>query len=180
MTTSDTTGKVLHATHETVHVLRFVGEIRHPMGPALEKFLDQLLNQAPSAGLVIDLSETEIIDSTCLGLLARTALKLQHQGRGKATLVSQRDDITEVLRSMSFDRLFNIVGEMLVSGPIAERLLTAPGARDEDVLLDTMLRAHRTLMELSEHNRLQFKEVVEALQRESKAHPREPRRPHNA
>ena len=171
--TSHTTGKVLHATHETVHVLRFVGEIRHPMGPALERFLEQLLSREPGAGLVIDLSETEINDSTCLGLLARTAQNLRQQGRGKATLVSRRPDITEVLRSMSFDRLFNIVDEMLLSGPIAERALATPGACDEDILLGTMLRAHRTLMELSEHNRLQFKEVVEALQRESKAHRQE-------
>ena len=179
MITSDTTGKVLHATHDTVHVLRFVGEIRHSMSPALECFLDQLLTQELAAGLVIDLSETEIIDSTCLGLLARMALKLRHQGQGKATLVSPRPDITDVLRSMSFDRLFNIVGEMLVSGPISERALKTPNERQEDVLLDTMLRAHRTLMALSECNRLQFQEVVEALKRESKVQRQEAgRRPH--
>jgi anti-anti-sigma factor len=168
MNSLEHTGRILHASHEGVQVLRFVGEIRHPLGPLLERFLDQLAKDKPQ-GLVIDLSETEIIDSTCLGLLARLALRLRNQAGCKATVVSPRADITDVLRSMSFDRLLNIVGEMPM-GHLEERLLRTTSARgDDDALLVTMLRAHRTLMSLSEQNRLQFKEVVQVLERESEA-----------
>ena len=168
MKSLEQTGRILHASHEGVQVMRFVGEIRHPLGPALERFFDQLLKEKPK-GLVIDLGETRIIDSTCLGLLARTALRLRNQGLGRLTVVSPRADITDVLRSMSFDRLCTIVGEMPVA-TLQERVLAMPGAKP-DVLLATMLDAHRTLMSLSEHNRLQFKDVVEALERESEASP---------
>jgi anti-anti-sigma factor len=170
MSTSEQTGRVLHAVHEGVHVLRFVGEIRHPLGPALELFFDRLLKDKPDE-LIIALGETRIIDSTCLGLLARTALRLRAQGLAKATIVSPRPDITEVLRSMSFDRLFDIVGE----APLGRLLETDDGVlatetgRDTNALLTTMLSAHRTLMALSERNRLQFKDVVEVLEQESAA-----------
>jgi anti-anti-sigma factor len=167
MNTGDHPGKVLHASHEGVCVLRFLGEIRHPLGPALECFLEELVRTKPE-GLVIDLGETRIIDSTCLGLLARAALQFRAQGLPIPTVVSPVADITEVLRSMSFDRLFNIVGEM----PIAlmdTRVLSPSGSSNPDALLATMLGAHRTLMGLSEQNRLQFKDVVEALERESAA-----------
>lgn len=161
-------GRVLHAVHEGVHVLRFVGEIRHPLGPALERFLERLLKEKPKE-LIIEFGETRIVDSTCLGLLARVALRLRAQGLAKARIVSPRADITEVLRSMSFDRLFDIVGEMPL-GPLEERELATAVGRDGDALLATVLGAHRTLMALSEHNRLQFKDVVEALEQESAAH----------
>lgn len=161
-------GRLLYASHNGFHLLRFVGEIRHPMSPSLERFLDRLLTEK-AKGLVIDLVETQIIDSTCLGLLARTALRLRSLGLEKATVVSPHPHIAEVLRSMSFDRLFNIVGEMVV-GKVEERALKTPDESGEDALLDIMLGAHRTLMSLSAQNRLQFKDVVEALERESEAH----------
>ena len=167
MNTLEQTGRILHASHDGVQVLRFVGEIRHPLGPLLERFLDQLTKEKPQ-GLVIDLGETQIIDSTCLGLLARAAMRLRNQGSCKATVVSPRADITDVLRSMSFDRLLNIVGEMPI-GHLEERLLNTTSACNDDALLLTVLRAHRTLMSLSERNRLQFKDVVQILERESGA-----------
>lgn len=165
-------GKVLHASHEGVHVLRFVGTIRHPMGPSLELYLQRLVEEKPS-GLVLDFGETEIVDSTCLGLLARTAMQLRQQGSEKATLVSPVADITEVFRSMSFDRLFHIVGEMPFDLGL-ERPVRTRGESSQDDLLATMLGAHRTLMSLSEHNRMQFKDVVEALEREAEKRQDEP------
>lgn len=171
MTTVENKGSILYGSHEGVHVLRFVGEVRHTLGPALEQFLDRLLRQRP-AGLVFDLGETSIIDSTCLGLLARVAMRLRAQGLEKATVVSPRPDITEVLRSMSFDRLFRILGELpedVIPAKPPSKPLDTPGATDENALLATMLGAHRALMSLSEQNRLQFKDVVEALQRESES-----------
>ena len=164
MNSSELTGRVLHAVHEGVHVLRFVGEVRYPLAPALEQFLERLLQARPDR-FIIDLGETRIIDSTCLGLLARLALRLRRQGL-RASVVSPRADITEVLRSMSLDRLFDVTGEM-PPGPRDEReLATVPG-HDDDALLATMLGAHRTLMALSEHNRLQFRDVVEMLEQEA-------------
>ena len=167
MNTLEQTGRILHASHEGVQVLRLVGEIRHPLGPSLERFLDQLAKEKPQ-GLVIDLGETQIIDSTCLGLLARAAIRLRTQGPCKATVVSPRPNITDVLRSMSFDRLLNIVGEMPIAH-LEEHLLKTTSSCNDDALLLTMLRAHRTLMALSERNREQFKEVVQVLERESEA-----------
>jgi len=166
MSEAERTGTILHGTHEGVHVLLFVGEIRHTLGPALESFLDGLLAQRPP-GIVFDLSETAIIDSTCLGLLARTAMRLRDQDLEKATVVSPRADIREVLRSISFDRLFHVVGEPPpVTGPT--RPLETRRYKEDEVLV-AMLRAHRVLMSLSEENRVQFNDVVEALERESGA-----------
>jgi anti-anti-sigma factor len=167
MSNPESTGSILHGTHDGVQVLRFIGEVRHTLGPALEHFLDQLLEQRPS-GIVFDLSETAMIDSTCLGLLAHTALRLRDLDLGKATVVSPRPDIREVLRSMSFDRLFRVVGEPPPATGGPTRPLETHKYKEDDILA-AMLGAHRVLMSLSEQNRLQFKDVVDALEQESEA-----------
>lgn len=165
MNDSERTGSILHGSLEGVEVLRFVGEVRHTLGPALERYLERLLATRPQ-GLVIDLSETEIIDSTCLGQLARTALRMRGLGLGKASILSPRADIREVLRSMSFDQLFHIVGDMAPETPTLQPLEVQHG-HGAAGLLSTMLDAHQALMSLSEQNRMQFKDVVEALERET-------------
>lgn len=165
MNDQEQAGRVLYAVQDGVHVLRFIGEVRHPLGPALERFFGRLLEDRPK-DLIITLAETQIIDSTCLGLLARLALRLQTQGQARARIISPRPDITEVLRSMSFDRLFDITGEIPL-GAMNEREIATDAGRDHAALLATMLGAHRTLMALSEHNRLEFQDVVDALEQES-------------
>jgi hypothetical protein len=36
-------GRVLYADHDHVHVLRYVGDIRHPLAPSVSGFVDKLL-----------------------------------------------------------------------------------------------------------------------------------------
>ena len=66
-------GKVLHASHDDIHVLRFIGDIRYTLSPSIDRFLKEIFSGSPPAGFVIDLTETDSIDSTNLGLLARIA-----------------------------------------------------------------------------------------------------------
>ena len=62
-------GRVLHADHDGVHVLRVVGEIRYTMAPTLERFLAALVDVESTRGFVVDLTQCTLIDSTNLGLL---------------------------------------------------------------------------------------------------------------
>jgi anti-anti-sigma factor len=68
-----TDGSILHASHDGVEVLRFVGEIRYRLAPALDRYLESVFAKPGLAGFVIDLIETDSIDSTNLGILARIA-----------------------------------------------------------------------------------------------------------
>ncbi|MGB5179284.1 MAG: STAS domain-containing protein, partial [Gammaproteobacteria bacterium] len=70
-------GNVLHASHDDVHVLRFIGDIRYPLSPSIDRYLEQIFAGPKPAGFVIDLTETDSIDSTNLGLLARLATRMQ-------------------------------------------------------------------------------------------------------
>lgn len=154
--------KILHASHDGIHVLRFVGDIRYTLGHSLDRFLEGLFAGPTPAGFVIDLTATDCIDSTNLGLLVRIAREMHHHGAPRVTIVSDRPDINAVLTSMALDEVFDIVSRTSVQAG-AEQELPSKEA-DREALSRTLLKAHRALMELNEHNEEIFRDVVAKLE----------------
>ena len=156
-------GKVLHATQDQIHVLRFVGDIRYPLSPSIDRLLKEIFSGFPPSGFVIDLTETDSIDSTNLGLLARIATAMKNLNGSRVTILSNRPDINSILSSMAFDEVFDIVSDAsMETGPEYE---LAYQSADSETLSRTMLETHRALMELSEHNKEMFRDVVAELEK---------------
>jgi anti-anti-sigma factor len=152
-------GRVTHAETGGVHVLRYFGRVDYALAPAIKRFADELARFGEVRAWVFDLTQAELLDSTNLGLLARLG------GAGGSVIVSTSDDINSVLRSMSFDRMFDIV-DHTAGGPASasEDATIRAEATSPRELGRTMLDAHRALVELSEAGRLQFQDVVAALE----------------
>jgi anti-anti-sigma factor len=160
-------GKVLHATQEGVHVLRFVGDIRYPLAPSVNRFVDDLFRDSVPSGFVIDLTETKVIDSTSLGALARIAHRMRQCGGPRVTIVSNRQDINEVLANMHFYKVFDIVAP---SGAAVEwGELVPEHEMDRSEMTRTVIETHRALMALSVSNRELFRDLVAALEKEEVA-----------
>ena len=78
------------------------------------------------------------------------------------TLVSDQDDMNRLLQSMGFDQVFNIVSQLT---PTDAELKDLPGQMlSEELVKDKVLEAHRILMNLNEHNRAAFRDLVSALE----------------
>ena len=156
--------KILHAVHDGVHVLRLLGDMRYPLSPSLDHFLQRLFSEVTPQGFVVDLTDTRSIDSTNLGLLVRIAKLMQRRSQPRVTIISNREEINEVLTCLGFDKVFNIVahggGE-----PLAGKALALEEANDV-AMLDTLLKAHQTLMNLNEQNKDLFRDVVAMLEKE--------------
>jgi anti-anti-sigma factor len=151
-------GRVTHAEADGVHVLRYFGRVDYILAPAIKRFADDLVSHGDVRGWVFDLTEAEILDSTNLGLLARLG------SGGRNVIVSTSDDINSVLRSMSFDQIFDIVTAPPHTGSVADAIGGATPSQRE--LGQTMLEAHRALVAMSESGRIQFQDVVAALESE--------------
>jgi anti-anti-sigma factor len=154
-------GNVLHASHNNVHVLRFVGDIRYTLSPSIDRFLEAIFSGSTPAGFVVDLTETDSIDSTNLGLLARLATRMQRLDGRRITVVSNRPDINSVLNSMALDEVFDIIEDNTLETGAAEQIPLQN--TDREALTRTLIDAHRALMDLNEHNREMFRDVVDAL-----------------
>jgi len=178
---------VTHAEHRGVHVLRYFGRINYMSAPAIQRFLDDILEHRKIAGLVFDLTSAEALDSTNLGLLARVSERVRDITSAESMIVSRNRDINDVLFSMGFDQSFDIVTESSQPpssrngkplGPTGngnsnklpmegddqpEHDIETPSPSQAE-LHQTMLEAHRALVRLSEAGRIQFQDVVACLE----------------
>jgi len=156
-------GRVLHACQDGVHVLRFIGDIRYTVSPSIARYLEGIFAGPEPAGFVIDLTETDSIDSTNLGLLVRVAKRMQTRSDRRITIVSNRDDVNSVLASMALDEVFDIVEDSSLEASPGKRIPDENANREN--LARTLIDAHRALMDLSEHNRGMFRDVVASLEK---------------
>ena len=158
-------GKILFAERDGVQVLKFVGDVRVTLGPTISTFLSKLGQCKNFKSIIIDLTETEGIDSTSLGLLAKISLTTQEAFNTIPTIVSPNEDITRILESMGFDSVFVILKELITEcgqlGELPAEIVSETNLRKQ------VLEAHKVLMSLNERNRGEFRELVHALENES-------------
>lgn len=148
--------------------LKLSGDLRHPLGPALDALLDRALGEPGYAGFLIDLTEAENIDSTCLGILARIAIHASRSGRARPIVLWAGEDIAEVLTAVCFDRIFNLVNAAEAPQAAGEGLAPIPEvSAAEGPLLALVLEAHRRLCALDARNQAAFSDVVQALEQEA-------------
>ena len=157
-------GKLLVAEKDGVHVLKFVGDVRVTLGPTIDTFLSTLLKTTDFRSVIIDLTETQGIDSTSLGFLAKISIGAKQSFGIVPTIISTNDDITRILLSMGFDQVFLIIKEPIETtvtmGEVPVKNIS------EDDLRKKVLEAHEVLMQLNEDNRNTFRDLVVALQHE--------------
>jgi len=158
-------GKILFAESDGVHVLKFVGDVRVTLGPTISTFLAKISQCKTFKSVIIDLTETDGIDSTSLGLLAKISLTTQEAFNTVPTIVSPNEDITRILESMGFDKVFVILKALITEcgqlGELPTEILSQTNLRKQ------VLEAHKVLMRLNERNRDEFRDLVYALENES-------------
>ncbi len=156
-------GAVYYAKQNHTYILRFEGDVRYTLGCAVDDFLDALFTRTDFDRIIIDLRAAESIDSTSLGLLAKVANFERTRFGHKTTIVSTQSDVNATLRSVGFDKVFDLCIDRDGCALANEPLPVDEPTRAH--LNQTMLDAHRILSDLNPSNRETFKSVVEMLER---------------
>jgi len=155
-------GRILVGDHKGVYVLLFQGDVRLTLCTAVDSFLNRMFEDAGFRSVVVDLGQTESIDSTSLGLLAKLSIQAGQRFGHRPTLVSTRPDITRVLVTTGLDDVFNLVDQPLQHD---EQLGELPcRAASENEMRARVLEAHRFLMDMNESNRAAFQDLVITLE----------------
>lgn len=155
-------GKILFAEQEGNYVLKFVGDVRMTLCSTLDRFLETMLENEGFKTVIIDLTETEGIDSTSLGLLAKISVKMKQHHQLRPTIISTNDDISRILLSMGFDKVFFLIRENVEDNQNLQEL--SPMLESEDQMKERVVDAHRVLMDLNDKNKETFKELVHSLE----------------
>ncbi len=163
-------GRVLYAKRDGTCVLRFEGAIRYTMAHALDAFIEELFAHDPPRAVVADLSDAASIDSTGIGLLAKLASRQRNAGFGNPVLFSSNADMNEVISSVCLDEVFDMTERAPRPEAAEAEHEVQPTQPSEPQLAHTILEAHRALSELSEKNRVLFRDVVEGLSRDVERH----------
>lgn len=155
-------GRILYAQSDEHWIFRFEGSIRYTLAHPLDAFFERVFSNSHPASVTADLRDTDSIDSTGIGLLAKLARIARERAAPRPTLFCGNGEVEEILDSVCMDKVFNIVSAEAPSGMYQALPETQPS---EGELAGTIEHAHRLLCELSEQNRVQFEGVVEAFSR---------------
>jgi anti-anti-sigma factor len=155
-------GKIEVATNEGTYVVKLSGDVRLNLCSALESYLDDMFLDEAFKTVLIDLSDAEGVDSTTLGQLAKISIISQEKFSLIPSIISPREDITRILLSMGFDKVFYLIGD--IPEQISELNELTCEKVDEEFMREKVIDAHKILMSLNEKNKNTFQELVDCLQ----------------
>ena len=156
-------GKILAASHDGAYVIRLEGDVRLTLCTTIDDYFDKMFDDPAFASVWVDLCSAEGLDSTTLGLLAKLALTVKERFGFQPAIYSCDPGINRLIKSMGFQRLFELREE--VCGEPEEAVAIPVVEGSETVVKDKVIEAHKILMELSSENRARFKDLLTALER---------------
>ena len=118
---------------------------------------------------VFDLTDTEYMDSTILGVLATVARWASEHGLEPPILANPSEDVAMVLSSMGFEHYFTI-GDFRQQPDPTHLHSAPPGSRENNPKAQVLLDAHRALMAMNAKNRDEFRDVTQLLAQDASLH----------
>ena len=158
-------GKIFYSIVDNACVLKLVGAIMYNIGPGFDRFIEDVIHKSDIDAFTIDLTETSYIDSTNLGLLAKLPKYSSHHVSTPPVMISNQDSINEVLDNVGFTKIFTIVNCYDEDLPTLQEIPRTE--TNERSLSQTVLKAHRELVDLNKPNKDRFTDVVEYLERDT-------------
>ena len=115
----------------------------------------------PGNWLQFDMEYGETMDSTFMGVLTMLALKLRKSG-AKIMLINASEQLNKLLRDLGVAKLFNFVsGDETVKNDGAKTEVQLSGKASLLTTAQTVVDAHKTLVEADSSNAEKFDKVIE-------------------
>lgn len=157
--------KILYSRFDHCYFIKMIGKLRFSNGMAFNNLLEKIFDDPETNDVLIDMSETEYLDSTILGLLAKIANFMIKKFDRKPTILSTSKNINFLLDSIGLSEVFIVVKTLDYTPDSLNEISDIKASELENA--KTILDAHRQLMNLNEKNQEVFKDVVELLERET-------------
>lgn len=156
--------KYLYGEHEDNIFIKIVGNATMKNSKTLEELLNQIL-EGETKQIILDFEECNYMDSTMLGLIAKTAIKIKKTWKMSIYGIKLSNMVKTSLNSTGVDKLMTIL-EKSDFEEYESRVLENKDFDDKTEKAEHILEAHKTLMDLSEENKKVFKNVVNLLEKE--------------
>ncbi|HES59304.1 MAG: STAS domain-containing protein [Calditrichaceae bacterium] len=155
--------KIMFAIDNRCLYLKMMGAIRHTLCASLDILIRNLIEQSTIDKFVIDLRPAVYLDSTSLGLIARMARHMKTKTNEKIVLISTNADVNEILSSVQFGSIANIVDTWEnLPEPFYETELFAEQVQAHREMI---IKSHQELAKINEDNRKKFTAVIKSLEK---------------
>lgn len=157
--------KFLVGEYEDKVFVQFVGNATMKNSKTLEDLFDNIFS-GEKKEIIIDFRDCNYMDSTMLGFLAKTAIKLKKLWNKQIFEFNATNMVKASLKSTGVYNLMEHLEEFTGTVQLSE--LEMKDFSDKGEKAKHILDAHKTLMGLSEENEKVFKNVVELLEKDIK------------
>lgn len=157
--------KFLVGEYEDKVFIQFVGNATMKNSKTLEELFDNIFN-GEKKEIIIDFRDCNYMDSTMLGFLAKTAIRLKKLWAKQIFEFNATNMVKASLKSTGVYNLMEHLEEFTGTVQLSE--LEIKDFSDKGEKAKHILDAHKTLMGLSEENEKVFKNVVELLEKDIK------------
>lgn len=157
--------KYLAGEYEGKLFIKIVGNATMKNSKTLDLLFENVF-KSEKKDIILNLEECNYMDSTMLGLLAKTAIKLKKTWDKKMFAINIPNSVGMSFKSTGVDKLMEII-EINQSDVKVEKLETRNFDGKSEKTMH-ILDSHRVLMELNDENKVIFKNVVNLLEQELK------------
>jgi len=153
--------QILVARQGRVVQIRVIGRATFKISRELREYGISMIHQG-AGNLIVDLSSCQGMDSTFMGVLAMIGLAARREN-AVVTMVNAGEHHRRLLDGIGISRLFQFTDEEVPEVTWQSLCRAAAGAAAPGPVADTIVEAHRTLMQVTPENVPRFKDVVEML-----------------
>ena len=155
-------GRIQAASHNGAYVIRMLGAVRLTLCTTIDEYFQKMFDDPDFTSVWVDLCQVEGVDSTTLGLLAKLALRVKERYGFQPAIFSCDPGINRLLKSMGFQRLFELREEACANPEEGSEIPRVAG--NEAEMKAKVIEAHQVLMGLSEENRGRFQDLMSVLE----------------
>ena len=148
-------------------VVKVVGRATFAICPKLRDLIKSFENSSEWGDIVFDLSACAGMDSTFMGILAMFALHGKKHGM-TIKILNAGEANKKLLVGLGLGSLFDYEEEPEADSSSSEDDVVDSASPSSSSTAETILEAHKTLMEADESNVDRFKKVVERVEKEVK------------
>ncbi len=160
-------GKIFVGQTNGNYLIRMSGDVRVTLCASLNHYVESIFGHDNVTSVLVDLLETEGVDSTTLGLLTKLALSTKRHYGIVPILFCENPGILKTLEAMSLDELFTIIREGPPTSNDAKALEELPcDDCDEAEARRSVLEAHRLLVEVNPQCEPEFIDLIRYLEDE--------------
>ena len=151
----------MYSSNSDKYFIKIIGPARYTNCTDFNNFVNTIISKSAFQDILLDLRETDFIDSTNLGLIAKLAGAVFTKFQRRMTVISTNLDINDLLINTGFDQIMLIIDnpQEFVTGL---NVLPDTPSTERD-LAKMMLDAHMELTQLNGVNKQEFKTVVDML-----------------